>query len=144
MWGCLFFNNLNPADIYLCQWFIRFSIYVLRVKHSWGIMVNSNFFFHLLPPPLFFFWGGPYLKSLWNFLQCCFYCLNVLVFWPWSMWDLNYQTKDQTRHPALEGEILTTGPPGKSPIFYSFKANWLEYKSSHTYTKDYIDNHCVP
>ena len=33
------------------------------------------------------------------------------------MWDLNTPTSDQIHiDPAVEGEILTTGPPGKSPV----------------------------
>ena len=39
----------------------------------------------------------------------------VLVFWPQGTWDLSSTTKIiiQSAHPALEGEVLTTGPPGK-------------------------------
>ena len=38
----------------------------------------------------------------------------VLVLWPWCMWDL-------TTPPALEGEVLTTALPGKSPNNYSWE-----------------------
>ena len=38
----------------------------------------------------------------------------VLVFWPQGMWDLPGPGIEPTP-PALEGEVLTTGPPGKSP-----------------------------
>ena len=38
----------------------------------------------------------------------------VLVFWLWSMWDLSSLMRDQICTPALEGEVLNTGPPGKS------------------------------
>ena len=31
-----------------------------------------------------------------------------------GMWDLSYLTRDQAQPPALESEVLTTGPPGKS------------------------------
>ena len=37
----------------------------------------------------------------------------VLVLWPRGTWGLSSPTRDQTL-PALEGEVLTTGPPGKS------------------------------
>ena len=37
----------------------------------------------------------------------------VLVFWPQGIWDLSSLTRDGTRTPALEGEVLTTGPAGK-------------------------------
>ena len=39
----------------------------------------------------------------------------ILLFWPWGTWDLNSLTRDQTRTSSPEGEVLTTGPPGKSP-----------------------------
>jgi len=38
----------------------------------------------------------------------------VLVLWPWCMWD-------PTTPPALEGEVLTTALPGKSPNNYSWE-----------------------
>ena len=41
--------------------------------------------------------------------------LYVLIFWPQVVQDLGSPTKDQTPAPsALEGEVLTTRPPGKS------------------------------
>ena len=36
---------------------------------------------------------------------------------PHNMWDLSSPTWDQTQSPALEGRFLTTGPPGRSPLF---------------------------
>ena len=39
----------------------------------------------------------------------------ILLFWPWGTWDLSSLTRDQTRTSSLEGEVLTTGPPGRSP-----------------------------
>ena len=42
---------------------------------------------------------------------------RVLVFWLLSMWDLISLTREDphTPLPAVEGEITTSGPPGKSP-----------------------------
>ena len=37
------------------------------------------------------------------------------LFWPQGMWDLSLLTRDPPATPALEGEVLTIGPPGKSP-----------------------------
>ena len=31
------------------------------------------------------------------------------------MWDLSFPTRDQIHPPALEGEVLTAGWPGKFP-----------------------------
>ena len=41
-----------------------------------------------------------------------------LDFWP-CIWDLSPPARDQTHTPALEGEVLTTGQPGKSPFYLS-------------------------
>ena len=38
------------------------------------------------------------------------------MFWPLDKWDLSSWTKDWMFTPALEGKILTTGPPGKYPL----------------------------
>ena len=46
----------------------------------------------------------------------------VLYFWLRGVWDLSSLTRDPTCTPALEGKVLTTGPPGKSLryIFYKY------------------------
>ena len=41
----------------------------------------------------------------------------VLAFWPGSLLNLSSLTWDQTCTPDLEGEVLTTGQPGKSLKF---------------------------
>lgn len=38
------------------------------------------------------------------------------------MWDLSSMTRDQTHAPCSTSVVLTTGPPGKSPII-SFLAD---------------------
>ena len=43
----------------------------------------------------------------------------VLFFWTQGMQDLGSPTRDLTVPSALEGEILTTGPPG-SPLIAIF------------------------
>ena len=43
----------------------------------------------------------------------------VLVFQPGGMWDP--QPGIEPTPPALEGKVLTTGPPGKSPPWFIFK-----------------------
>ena len=40
--------------------------------------------------------------------------LLFFFFWPWGMWDLSFPTGIEPTFPALEGKVLTTGPPGKS------------------------------
>ena len=49
-------------------------------------------------------------------LKVCRYFLAVLC----SMWDLSSLTRDQTRPPALEAGVLTTGLLGKSAGWSSF------------------------
>ena len=62
---------------------------------------------------VFFFFGyGPFLKSLLNLLHYCF-CFIVLAFLATGMWDLSSRLGIKPARPALEGEVLTTGPPGK-------------------------------
>ena len=38
-----------------------------------------------------------------------------------GMWDLSSPTRDGNQPPALEGRVLTTGPPGKSAIILIFR-----------------------
>ena len=40
-----------------------------------------------------------------------------MFFWPQGMWDLSFLTRNPT-HTSLEGKVLTTGPPGKSLIYF--------------------------
>ena len=61
-----------------------------------------------------FFGCGPFLKSLLNLLQYCF-CFIFWFFWPWGMWDLRSLWRVEPSPSALKGEVLITGPQGKSP-----------------------------
>ena len=40
---------------------------------------------------------------------------DILIFWLRDLCDLSSSTRYQTHTPALESEVLTTGPPGKFP-----------------------------
>lgn len=35
------------------------------------------------------------------------------VLWPGGMWGLNFPTRIEPESPALEGQVLNTGLPGK-------------------------------
>ena len=61
----------------------------------------------------FFFWCGPFLKSLLNLLQYCF-CFMFCFFPPQACVILAPQSGIKPATSALEGEVLTTGPPRKS------------------------------
>ena len=53
----------------------------------------------------------PYFNYYYYFFFCCTF----------GMWDLSSPTRDGTQLPALEGRVLTTGPPGKSAIILIFR-----------------------
>ena len=55
----------------------------------------------------------PFLKSLLNLLPYCF-CFMFRVFGPEACWILAPQPRIEPTAPALEGEVLTTGPSGRS------------------------------
>ena len=59
----------------------------------------------------------PPLLSLFS-LNCLFFFFFCYTF---GMWDLSSPTRDGTQPPALEGRVLTTGPPGKSAIILIFR-----------------------
>ena len=75
------------------------------------------FFFFFLR---FFCFGVDHLKNLYGI---CYNIVSVLCFGFLAMWQLGAQLPNQCVRPALqvkpatpalEGEILATGPPGKS------------------------------
>ena len=45
----------------------------------------------------------------------------VLVFWPGGMRNLSSQPGIKPTPPALEGEVLTTGPVGQAPSLPIFR-----------------------
>ena len=55
---------------------------------------------------------GFFVVFLWAVIEfvIILFLFYVLVFWPRGLWDLQNRCPDS----ALEGEVLTTGPPGKS------------------------------
>ena len=63
-----------------------------------------------------------FLKSLLNLLQYCF-CFMFWVFGCEACGILAPQPGNEPTPPALEGEVLTTGSPGKSQ-WVSFKWQW--------------------
>ena len=60
-----------------------------------------------------FFWCGPFLKSLLNLLQYCFYFLFWL-FGREAHGILAPHLETEPATPALEGKVSTTGLPRKS------------------------------
>ena len=78
---------------------------------------------HFLSPFLFFHLPKSLLYVGWHVfiafvtILLLFY---VLVFWPWVLWDLSSPTSPSSLkpHTAFEGQVLTTGPPGKSLVCF--------------------------
>ena len=79
----------------------------------------------------FFFFIKFFLTWTLFFLSLYWICYNIasflgLVFWPQGTWDLSSLTKDGTTPSVVEGEILTTGPPGKSQgLTHSSRNTWF-------------------
>ena len=65
------------------------------------------------------FWCGPFLKSLFNLLQYCF-ALCFVFFGSEACGILAPWPGIKPTPSALEGQVLTTGPPGRS-LVVSFK-----------------------
>ena len=70
---------------------------------------------------LFFFFlkHGPFLKSLLNWLQHCFWFM-LWFFWPGGVWDLSSLTRNWTRTPCIGRQSLTLDCQG-SPLMW----HWL-------------------
>ena len=92
-----------------------------RLPHSLELNIFNlsvvTFFFFLR----FFFWYGPVLESLLNLLQYCF-CFMFWFFGREACGLLAPWPGIEPARSALEGEVLTTGPPGKSPVVTSLVA----------------------
>ena len=74
----------------------------------------------MCPNQLFFkLFFGPFLKSLLNFLQY-YFCFMLWFFGPEACGILAPQPGIEHALLRLEGEILPTGPPGKSQLFIFF------------------------
>lgn len=107
----------------------KISLYNLMLFSFWSLLLisylsgnRSVFFF-------FFLQCGPFLKFSLNLLQYCF-SLMFFIFCPWGMWYLSCQTRDQAHIPCIEGEVLSTGQPGK-PQNVSWSLKVIKIKNSH-------------
>ena len=98
---------------------ITYASYMLYIRFflSWKLIYSKNLkvLFFFISKNFFFFDVDHFLKSLLNLLQYCFCFTFWCLFWLWGMWDLSSLTRIEPAPPAVEGEVLTTGLPGKSP-----------------------------
>ena len=104
---CPFGGNLTPS-LALGQHSVGTEKgYIPAFALSWSVSLFLSFFF--------FFGCGPFLKSLLNLLQYCFcYVLCFGFFGCEACGILAPQPGIEPASPALEGEVLTTGPARKS------------------------------
>ena len=60
----------------------------------------------------------------------------ILFFWSRGMWNFSSLARNQTHTPYIGRQILTTGPPGKSPgvILYASQSLCLSFWSVIIYT----------
>ena len=86
----------------------------------------------------FLFWCGPFLKSLLNLSQYRF----CFMFWFLSHEACGIPAPRpgmEPTPPALEGEVLTTGPPGKALKWLILNSNqgvWLQSPRQTLYIAD--------
>ena len=74
-------------------------------------------------------WWGPFLTSLLNLLHHCFCCIFCLQ----GMWDLAPQPGIKPTPLTLEGKVLISGPPRKSPAVALKELNYVgRYESAST------------
>ena len=79
-----------------------------------------------------------FTKSLLSFYIIFFFFLMFWVLWPRGMWDLNFPTRIEPESPALEGQVLNTGLPGKSlPVILDWYNNGSEKKTGK------LNNHAL-
>jgi len=77
---------------------------------------------NIVPLSAFFekiFLCGPFFKVVIESVTILL-LFHILLFWPPGKWDLGSQQGTEPAPPALDGEVLTPGPPGKAPSRCSF------------------------
>ena len=117
------------------------SLLMLKLPYLWPVGPPLNSLqcpFNITPLIFFFFflrffWCGPFLTSLLNLLQYCFF-FYVLVFWPRGMWDLSSPTRDQTLTPCIGRRSLNHWTAREVPtplIFNILFAFWHKMPQTH-------------
>ena len=92
----------NSATYGILDWQIIFPLSTLAMP------------FHSLFLKDFFFFTWAIFEVFIEFVTILLLFYILVFFWPWGMWDLISLTRDQIHILALESEVLTIGPPGKS------------------------------
>ena len=108
---CLWLTNIISFQFILSIFLINKYIYVY-------------FLFFYLNKKYFLMWTI-FLKSLLNLLQYCF-CIMFWFFGHEACGILAPQPGIEPTLPALEVEVLTTGPPGKSLYIFLFFPSYTQ------------------
>ena len=80
---------------------------------SWALDTVLSSFFLFFPPFLKIFLLWAIFKVFIEFITILL-LFYVLIFWPQACGILAPQPGIKPSSPALEGKVITTGPPGKS------------------------------
>ena len=108
--GCSGVSNVSISVARLetqIQYFFPNRLQMVRA--DWETVLSTRRFFFL--PVFFFFLTWTVLKVFIEFVTILL-LFYVSVFWSWGMWDP--WPRIEPSCPALDGEVLTTGPPRKS------------------------------
>ena len=89
------------------------------LNFPWPTSKNYRFSHLLFFKVFFFFFMWTIFKSWIEFVTILL-LFYVLVFWLWVMWDISLQSGIKPTALAFEGQVLTTGSPGKSLFFISW------------------------
>ena len=89
----------------------------------------------------FFFSCGLFLKSLLNLLQYCF-CFMFWFFGQEACGILAPRPGIESTLPALEGDVITTGPPRKSQCHFFWLSFSLENFKKQNHSKKKIKIIC--
>ena len=121
---------------------ISFSADLLLINSQFLYILNGLFCLHYSPPPFFLLmWTIFTVSTEFVTIPLLF---HALVPWVWGRWNPSSLTWDRPSCPVptLEGEVSTTGLPGKSPLcpFKYFYFHKDKKKKGSTPNNDNINN----
>ena len=94
-------------------WTLQYVSYISVLSlNSWKDGLFVCLWFAFLSFFFFFFLTWTVFKIFIEFVTILL-LFYVLDFWRRGMWGLSFPTRPAPTHPTLEGEVFTTGPPGK-------------------------------
>ena len=102
----------------LYTWNIENQLYLNQknLKNPSFYILGRNKTAKLQSPLIIFFLMWTIFKVFTEFITILLF--YVLVFWLWGTWYLSPWPGIESAPPALEGEVLATGPSGKSRLVH--------------------------